>query len=389
MKFEIIESLDGLLEKADKWNELWERSGSESPQARAETIATWVRHFSQPSRFRAVVVTSGDGWHVGLPILLDRRGPIRLATLLRNDVTDGGSLVWDRESLSGDVADALVDGLKATGAKLLWFDKIPAEEATWRKLRESLEQRGLESELRLQHGVGIVLTTDSWEWYESHLSKNHRKNIRKALGRLEKIGRVEFRDSLELDSSACARWWDTFVDIEDDNWKGHAGSSLKRSERVGAYYQQLYADMLQSGHLELLQLTLDGEPIAAEFGYHGKQTYFSNKVGYRDQYSDFSPGHLLMYLQIKHYHEQGHRRKLHAISPITHAMTRWANALEHQYRLTASLSRVPGNQLAKAINVAVKSIRRIKGRTEWVAPELPASGSLERLARSEATRFAP
>lgn len=378
MKFELIDSIERLLQLQDKWNDLWERSGCECPQSRAESIATWVRHLSQPSRFRAVLVTSPDGWIAALPVLLERRGPIRAVSLLRHVTTHGGELIWDRNSINREAAQTLIDGLRALGATLAWFDDIPGESQCWKQLHSAIESRGYESEFRLRYGVGVVQVTENWEWYESQLSKNHRKNQRKALTKLAQQGEVSFIESHSIDEATRRKWMDQFIEIEDDNWKGQNGTSLKRSDRDRNYYQALFDTMSQNRHLEMLQLTLDGEPIAAEFGYHGKGTYFSNKVGYRNAFSEFSPGHLLMYLQLKHYHEAGHRVKLHSLSPITHLMTRWANAIELRHRLTASLSKVPGNPLAKAITLALSSMRRIRKSTPWTAPELPAAGSLAR-----------
>lgn len=388
MKFEIIESIEHLLEKREKWNELWSRSHCDDPQGRAEPIATWVRHLSQPARFRAVVVTNSDGWLAALPVLLERRGPIRAVTLLRSNLTHGGDLLWDSTSIRRDVAESLIDGLRSIGATLAWFDELSGNSPEWQELMAALEGRGYEHELRVRHGVGMVHVTECWDWYESQLSKNHRKNQRKALSKLSQQGTLSFSESHSVDEATRRKWLEQFIEIEHDNWKGEQGTSLKTCERDRLYYQSLFEDLLASGHLELLQLTLDGEPIAAEFGYHGKGTYFSNKVGYRESFSEFSPGHLLMYLQLQHYHEQGHRLKLNSISPITQLMTRWANAIELRHRLTASLSKLPGNPLTKAITLALHSIRRVKKSAPWEAPELPAAGSLARARKPDPQRLA-
>ena len=145
---------------------------------------------------------------------------------------------------------------------------------------------------------------------------------------------------------------------------------------MSRFFTEMAGVFAQSGSLELLQLRHEGEPIAAEFGYRSKGTYFSHKVGYDPRFAEYGPGNLLMYLQLQQYHATRSHQKLDAISEISPTMARWANRIEMRHRMQVSLSGRIGNQLTGALDIAIRSVRRLRKREPWQMPDLPAAASL-------------
>ena len=309
-------------------------------------------------------------------MVLDRRGPIRLARLPWHPWSPGGTLLVDRAVPLDGLADTLVDGLRGAGASLAWFDDVPAENPEWQAVMRAFDRRAYRHRLERRWGVGQVIVVDSWEHYESHLPKNLRRNMKKAFSKLERQGEVEYVALTEFPETSWREPWNAFLDIEHGGWKGAEGTSIRHDASMLRFFDELAERFHAAGRLELLQLRHQGETISAEFGYSAKGTYFSHKVGYDERFADMSPGNLLMYLQLQEYHRTGVRSKLDAISPIGPTMERWANRLDMRYRLIASLSRAIGNGLAGAVELAITGVRHLKRPPTLVIPDLPAAGSL-------------
>lgn len=127
-----------------------------------------------------------------------------------------------------------------------------------------------------------------WEDYSPKFRRDLRKKKEKALKR-EPLQLVRTTRMEELPAAFAQ-----FLQVENSGWKGASGTSIEQQPQKRAFYESLLHDFGQLGLCHINLLRLDQVPIAAQFGVCIAQRLYLLKIGYRESYSDLSPGHLLI-----------------------------------------------------------------------------------------------
>ena len=361
MNVQILTELDQVLQHRKAWDDLWQRTLPRPPISRAATTEHWFRSLVPASEFRAVVVETHGVWSAVLPFLLRRRGPVRIARLPQHVVGIAPQMLFDAQVDSDQVARGLLEGLRESGADLAWFDDMPEQGMGWESLRIAGEQFG-RSFTEPRRPFGRIAFSGDWQDYHQSLSHNLRRNLSKAENRLAKLGQV---DDLDLVSFGPDEWLEPlekFLRIEDQNWKGEAGSSILRTPGMADYFRGQAKLLAESGELEMLFLTCDQKPIAADFGYRIGDTFYSHKIGYDQAFASYSPGQLLLARQIRRYCAQGDCQRIETLGPVTPTLQRWVNASDPRVRWSQALRRPLGGAAVRVIEAAIGGYRAWKGR---------------------------
>ncbi len=128
-------------------------------------------------------------------------------------------------------------------------------------------------------------------YFENAVRSKKRKELRRLKNRLAEIGTLSFARS---DGSADLEiWTEEFLALEHRGWKGQSGSSLASSEKTTALFYAALIGAAQRGRLELLDLRLDGAPIAMLVTFLSPPGSFSFKTAFDEEYAHYSPGVLL------------------------------------------------------------------------------------------------
>ena len=64
-----LTSVEQLRAAAADWDDLWWRSETALPTARAETLAQWVEQFRPHAKFHVLIVADGPRWVAALPLV--------------------------------------------------------------------------------------------------------------------------------------------------------------------------------------------------------------------------------------------------------------------------------------------------------------------------------
>ena len=78
------------------------------------------------------------------------------------------------------------------------------------------------------------------------------------------------------------------------------------------------------GNIELVYLRHADTIIAFEYGLSGKGWYMPLKIGYDEQHSQFSPGHLIRGLVLEEFHRDPTRCAIDFGGPLAEATVKWA-----------------------------------------------------------------
>lgn len=382
-RFEVLTSADALRATADAWDELWARSDSPAPTSRAETAAQWVDTFAPQARVLGPMVFDRDR-PVAAMLLVGRRGPglLESGSLAINDWSDCGDFLLDPSADREQAADVLWEAIVMHGRwPLVRFDAIAIDERRWQLLAAAAKRREMPVDMRPDCQIGRVVLPADWSSYEAGWSANHRRHMRRCQRRAEAGGQIEIRAYENPTGELLRELLNRGLEIEDRSWKGAAGTSLLKQPRAAEFLMRQAEQLARWGQLVLVFLEQNGRPIAFELGHVAKATYFSAKVGYDSQFSEYSPGQLLRLLWLERMCAEASVRTLDFWGPLTPATAKWSNDF---YRGGRMLIAMPG-PLGRSAFALYKLARQGRGVLRAALGRMkPASAVLPRAKRFSA-----
>ncbi len=324
MELQMLSDVDALLAHREAWDDLWHRSRTVLPTARAELAAHWLHHFAQGRRFTALAVSDGDRLVAALPLVQRRiKGIFRAGDLPANPWAANGDLLLDESADVAEVLQCLCRGLRQTGWPMVWVDLAPVQTSRWRRLVDQSQKADMSCLVHLRYPVGLVY----WEDFAAYwASRPHglQKKVRKCLRQLEQIGPIELRVLPLVSGQEWEEALDTAWRIEDASWKGQAGTSVLRTPGMREFYLKQTQMLAQWGYARLAFLEAAGRPIAFAFGWETKGVVQVWKISYDPEFSRFSPGHLLWYLWFQKLAESNKPVTVDFLGPLTDGTRPWA-----------------------------------------------------------------
>ncbi|RHW18700.1 GNAT family N-acetyltransferase [Sphingomonas gilva] len=128
-------------------------------------------------------------------------------------------------------------------------------------------------------------------YYEAHVRKKKRKELKRLAARLGELGVVAWRRFAAGDD--VAEWADAYLTLEAKGWKGEAGSALADTPATRAFFHAALAGAGAAGKLDMLRMELEGRPIAMLVNFLSPPGGFAFKTAFDEDFARFSPGVLL------------------------------------------------------------------------------------------------
>ncbi|MFL5897561.1 MAG: GNAT family N-acetyltransferase [Solirubrobacterales bacterium] len=244
-------------EDLDSRRELWERLAASSRNVFAswEWAQVWWRHFGAGNEPAFAECRREDGTPFAiLPLHVARRGPLRLLRLLGHGPGD----------VLGPVCapvDAPLAGLALREAA----SRLPG------RRRVLLAERLPGGPLAASFGGHLLLREAnpslatggrSWDEFLSGRSRNLREKVRRGGRKLERSHEVAYR--LCTDPERVEAEMTTLLRLHRERWG--EGTGFGRPEVV-AFHRDLAAALLGRDRLRLWTMELDGEAVAAWYGF--------------------------------------------------------------------------------------------------------------------------
>jgi CelD/BcsL family acetyltransferase involved in cellulose biosynthesis len=291
------------------WNELeairpaWESilQGAEALTifSTLEWLGAWWKAFAKNKELVAPIFSNPDGEIVGVVPLysdcVETALPLRVRRL---------RLVGDG-SEDSDNLDLIVRGgyeTACTQAFLSWLESnqhwdicelntLPLDSASLPSLISGLKRRHW-TVRRLERPRSRISLPDSWDSYlKQSLSKKEKTKIGYYTNRLMKRFRVSIAKC--DDAQTLAASLATLFGLHQKRWqlKGRPGAfaSVQRCE----LYYDMAASFVDRGWLEFWILRLEGEPVAAQYGFRYRDVVYSLQEGFNPEYSPDRVGYVL------------------------------------------------------------------------------------------------
>ncbi len=368
-----ITSADDLRKHAERWDDLWRRSETALPTARAETIALWLEHFAQRGKFRALVVERAGRYIAAAPLVGQRfKRLVEIGHLASNPWSLCGELLLDPSDADADAALDLLLAAACEAWPLLWLEAVNLESQRWQSFLRAAHRAGLAVDVHRRCNVGLTDIDRDSERYLSGRPGGFRRTVRRRVRVMQNSGKLELRALTDLAPEETTPALRRAFEVEARSWKARGGTAVLQHPDVFAYFARQSQQLAGWGQLALFTLEWDGRPIAFEFGYHAKGVYFTHKIGYDEQFSQHGPGHALKWLQAPWLAERDDWRSIDFMGPLIPAVARWTNRTYTSARLVVAPRRVFSRLLMYGYKNLRPKLRRLRSSVAG-APSSPAA----------------
>lgn len=274
------ERVERLEDLEDEWTRLAELSGH--PFAAWEWSLGWWRHLGAGRELHTYLCRDGDGGAVAiLPLYAARLGPLRTLRFIGDGDLRGPICAPAERPLAATCARE--EAMRGSGAPpLLLAERLPGGEG-W---AEALGGR----RLRVHPDPVLPLAGVGWEQLLASRSRNFRQQVRRRERRLVEEHGLGFR--LCSDPARLGEDMDALVRLHGLRW-GERSSGVFAGAR-GEFQREFAAAAQRRGWLRLWLAEIDGEPVAAWYGWRfaGSEWYY--QAGRDPRFDDLSLGFVLL-----------------------------------------------------------------------------------------------
>lgn len=297
----LVTEITELQALAGEWRALAERRGNAF--ATPEWFLAWLHHCGRGWAPRVAVVRTSGGRLRGVLPLIESDGGGR--SVLRSlPIGDLFHPVADaRDEVAVASAAATTAATRRRGLRSILLENVDADGHWWQALAEASPER-----LAIVERPGSVLPFVeleglSWEEYLAGRSRQLRSQLGRKLRSLRKEHQVRFRRT--QDPEEVPGDVETFFKLHDARWAERPGDSTLADSSLRGFHLEFATAALERGWLRLSVMEVDGEPIAALFGWLIGERWSYYQAGFDPSWSRHSPGFLLLGETIREAIEEG------------------------------------------------------------------------------------
>jgi CelD/BcsL family acetyltransferase involved in cellulose biosynthesis len=287
-----LEPLDALELPSAEWSELAERS--RNIFATQEWTSIWWRHFGAGRPLFVTACRSREGRLVAvLPLYLWSKGPLRILRFLGHGAGDElGPICAPSDRPAAWLALRQFLSEAPCRWDLFLGEHLPAH-ACWRNLLG-------EKMLRRHESLVLRFHVSTWDEFLASLSSNLRQQIRRRERKLAREHELRYRCS---DGSQPLRDdLNALFALHAARWT--SGTSAFAGDRE-AFHRAFAACALDRGWLRLWFLELDGQPVAAWYGFRFCSVESYYQAGREPRWARGSVGFVLLSHSIREALEDG------------------------------------------------------------------------------------
>lgn len=280
----------GALEPLEpEWRELAVRTGNAF--VTPEWFGAWWRHYGDGHEPLVCVARDLEGRLRGLLPLVASGASASTARFAGSGL---GDLFHPVAAASDEAAVAVAAGLELRerrGVPTLVLENVVADAGWWQDLSASL---GIRSR-PLVHRPSVLpsanLAGRTFEEYLAARSRNLRSQVgrkRRALEREHEVRIRWTRESNEVSADVA-----TLFRLHDSRWRARPGASSLSGASARAFHSDFAALSHARGWLRLCFLEVDGEPVAAWYGWRLGERFAYYQAGFDPSWAGASVGFVL------------------------------------------------------------------------------------------------
>jgi CelD/BcsL family acetyltransferase involved in cellulose biosynthesis len=297
-----------LLEQyANEWTRLCQEGPDDEPFFHPEWILTYLRAFEPEAKVVLATARHEDRLRAVLPLVQQSTlfcgFPVKMLRGAANEHSCRFDLVCPVGAERELATQALWDVLKEEGHwDLIELPYVPEGGAAEHLLRAAKQDGYLTGRYDSYTSPYVHLpdgsTVDDLP-ASSHFTANLHRRRRRAMRIWDvRLRKIETADPEELNR---------FLELEASGWKGKERTAIACHDSTRLFYQEIARVASQAGYFTLYLLEFEGVPVAGHFGLSYRGRYYSPKVAYDEEFSEFGPGHLIVDAILRDVQTRGFR----------------------------------------------------------------------------------
>jgi CelD/BcsL family acetyltransferase involved in cellulose biosynthesis len=355
---------DELRSAAADWDDLWLRSDTANPAARAQVIALWVDCFHPGVRFRALAVEQNGKLVAALPLFGRPRlkGLVPCGSLPGSCWGGGEMLLVDSDCDRDAVMSKIVGALGRLPWPILSLGLVSPESPRWSGFVAAAERAGLSTSIQTEDRIGQIAIQHDWPAYLARLKGDHRRSKMRYARKLAEAGGGTLEIGIPRSPDEIEPLLHRAFEVEDRSWKGEQGSSVLKQPGVFEYYCREARLLAEYGHVELAFLQHRGQTIAANYGWTAKGVYYTVKLGYDQTFARYGPGQLMIMALLERLHADRGTRLVDFIGPLRSFHADWATSSYPVGRLIVATPHLLGGSMFRALVQWKPRVKRFQQR---------------------------
>jgi len=305
MQVEVITNASELIALAPAWNQLPLPSPMQSPV----WLTTWWETYGGGTRQLSTLALYNGQQLVGIAPLYIDTSDKTLRWLGDGRVcSDHQTLLVDpqlADAATTAIANWLLDN-DSTVWRQFRLEAVDQDDSTLQLLVEKLTAAECPVSQREEPGSCYIDLPDSWAAFLSNVSKNHRKRLRRYYKDFFATGRATVLTCTTPDE--CLSAFDTLVRLHNDRRTALGEAGAFEDPQFLHFHRTAVERLAKSNQVRLSTLSVDGQPMAAEYVLQDSETQFAYQGGLSAAGEEISAGGLSMLWQVKQAIEAGHKR---------------------------------------------------------------------------------
>ena len=278
------------------WADLADRAVEPNPFFEADFVLPAARRMDD-QRCALLVVERHGTWLACMPVRQRGAPPMTSLQAWCHEYCFLGTPLVDHDSLTVGV-EALLHAVRDHN-RFLVLDLLHLDGPVGAAVEQSLGSNGFRRvfERRFER-ASIVRRSDD---QRLELSSSGRKGRRRQLRGLEEQlgGPAVMRDRSGSEAAV-----EDFLRLEASGWKGKAETALASSAADSAFFREVWGAFAKAGRSRMLELgTGTGAPVAMYCDILARDTVFSFKTAFDEDYRAFGPGVELLYRSLEDFYE--------------------------------------------------------------------------------------
>lgn len=148
-----------------------------------------------------------------------------------------------------------------------------------------------------RYRVPYVILSGTYSDYYAGLSKHLKKEIKRKQKKLLEIGELNYKVRKGADAISA---FEAFLELENQGWKGNAGSSLLKNNRLKSLYEKHLKLHNSEITVIIFELYLQAKLISSSICFKTLDGLYVFKIAYDETYQKSSPGLLLRLKEIEY-----------------------------------------------------------------------------------------
>jgi CelD/BcsL family acetyltransferase involved in cellulose biosynthesis len=260
---------------------------------RHEFLFAWLESFAPDASLFVLTGRSSDGRLVAaLPLIRERaniRGiPVRQLSSMSNEHSCRFDMIAEDSESAGR---SFINRIAADDDwDVLRIGDVPEHGQAWGVYGAAMREGFPVGMWESQRSPYLPLPA-SEEELQGHVSSQSRSSARRRFRQMEKRGLVALERLVTTNHSSLQ----DFFKLENSGWKGRRGTACLQEGPVQAFYARFAEVAAEHGWLTMFRLSLESETVAFHYGLTYDNCYFLPKLAFNEEYSDLSPGLVLMH----------------------------------------------------------------------------------------------